>query len=310
MAIVRPLRFGAKATRATSAKEWADLARQAEDLGYASLQMDDHFDPQLAPIPALAVAASVTSTIKLGTLVAGVDFRNPVVLAKEAATIDLLSGGRFMLGIGAGWNKVDYAIAGIVQDPAVIRIERLGEAITIMRGLWGSEPFGFEGTHYTIAEHDGLPKPVSHIPVLVGGGGRQILGLAAREADIVGVNPMIVGASINPRSMATSAASVVDERIEWIREAAGSRFGEIELALQVFVADVTDHPMAVAERMGTGFGLTPEAFLQAPYFQVGTIEQIVENIQGIRERWGISYIAFPRTATEAMAPIVAKLSGS
>lgn len=310
MAAQRAFRFGAKATKASSAKEWADLARQAEDLGYVSFQIDDHFGNQLAPVPAIMAAACATSSLLVGPLVAGVDFRNPVVFAKEAATIDLLSDGRFMMGIGAGWLKDDYAIAGVDQADANTRIERLGEAVDIMRGLWGEGAFSYQGQHFQIAEVDGKPKPVSPIPVLIGGGGRKILSLAAQKADVVGINPKIVARSINPRSMATAAADVVDEKVSWIREAAGDRFEQLELQLQVFVTVVTDDPMSVAEKLGPAFGLPPEVVLQAPYFQIGTVDQIAENLQGLRERWGISYIAFQQDATAAMAPVVARLAGT
>jgi probable F420-dependent oxidoreductase len=305
----RPLEFGAKATKAGSAKEWDDLARQAEDLGFVSFQIDDHFGSQLAPMPAAMAAAAATSTIKVGPLVAGNDFRNPVVTAKESATIDLLSDGRFLLGIGAGWLKGDYDVAGIHQDAATTRIERLGEAIDVFRGVWAAEPFTFSGKHYTVAETTGYPKPVSQIPILVGGGGRQILSLAAQKADIVGVNPKIVGRSINPRSMATAAADVVDEKISWIKEAAGERYDNLKLQLQVFVTVVTEDPMAVAEKLAPAFGLPPEVVLAAPYFQLGPLAKIEENLLELRDRWDISYIAFQGDATQAVAPIVAKLSG-
>ena len=310
MASPRPFRFGAKATKAGSAKEWADIARQAEDLGYVSLQIDDHFGNQLAPIPAIMAAAAVTTNLKVGTLVAGVDFRNPVVLAKEAATIDLLSEGRFILGLGAGWLKDDYAIAGIDQADADTRIARLGEAVDIMRGLWGEGKFSYAGEHFSVAEVDGKPVPVSEIPILIGGGGQKILSLAAQKADIVGINPKIVARSINPKSMATAAADVVDQKIGWVKDAAGDRLDQIELELQVFVTKVTDDPMAFAEQLAPAFGLPPEVVLQAPYFQIGTVDQIADNLQGLRDRWGISYIAFQQDATAAMAPVVAKLAGT
>jgi probable F420-dependent oxidoreductase len=310
MAATRPFKFGAKATKAGSAKEWADLAKQAEDLGFVSFQMDDHFGNQLAPVPAIMAAASATSSIKVGPLVAGVDFRNPVVFAKEAATIDLLSDGRFMMALGAGWLKDDYAIAGIDQDDANTRIERLGEAIDVMRGLWGEGKFSYEGKHYTVAEVDGKPAPVSDIPILVGGGGQKILSLAAQKADIVGINPKIVARSINPKSMATAAADVVDQKLAWVKEAAGDRINDIELQMQVFVTAVTDDPAPIAENLSKAFGLPPEVVLQAPYFQLGTIDSIVENLQGLRERWGISYIAFQQDATAAVAPIVERLAGT
>ena len=310
MAATRPFKFGAKATKAGSAKEWADLAKQAEDLGFVSFQMDDHFGNQLAPVPAIMAAASATSSIKVGPLVAGVDFRNPVVFAKEAATIDLLSEGRFMMALGAGWLKDDYAIAGIDQDDALTRIERLGEAIDVMRGLWGEGKFSYQGKHYTVAEVDGKPAPVSDIPILVGGGGEKILSLAARKADIVGINPKIVARSINPKSMATAAADVVDQKLAWVKAAAGDRFDDLELQMQVFVTAVTDDPAPIAENLSKAFGLPPEVVLQAPYFQLGTIDSIVENLQGLRERWGISYIAFQQDATAAVAPIVERLAGT
>ena len=308
--MTKPFRFGAKGVKAGSAKEWTDMVRQAEDLGYVSFQMDDHFGNQLAPVPAIMAAASATSSIKVGPLVAGVDFRNPVVFAKEAATIDLLSEGRFMMALGAGWLKDDYAIAGIDQDDALTRIERLGEAIDVMRGLWGEGKFSYAGKHYTVAEVDGKPAPVSDIPILVGGGGEKILSLAAQKADIMGINPKIVARSINPKSMATAAADVVDQKVGWVKAAAGDRFDDLELQMQVFVTAVTDDPAPIAENLSKAFGLPPEVVLQAPYFQLGTIDSIVENLQGLRERWGISYIAFQQDATAAVAPIVERLAGT
>ncbi len=305
-----PFRFGAKTVKATSAREWTDLVRRAEDAGYDSFQMDDHFGNQLAPVPALMAAANATTKIIVGTHVAGVDFRNPVLFAKECATIDLLSEGRFTVGIGAGWSNKDYAIAGITQDDASTRIERLGEAVTIMRGLWGEGPFSFEGKHYQVAEVDGMPKPVSKIPVMIGGGGPKILSLAARQADVVGINPKIVGRSINPQSMATTAADTMDEKVAWVRESAGDRFDDLELQLQVFKTTVTDKPQEVAEQLSPVFGLPPEVLLAAPFYQIGSIEQITEDLLAIRERWGINYILFQSDGVEPMGPVVAKLSGT
>ncbi|MCX6520105.1 MAG: TIGR03621 family F420-dependent LLM class oxidoreductase [Actinobacteria bacterium] len=303
-------RFGAKATRAASAKEWTDLAKQAEDLGYASFQIDDHFGNQLAPVPAIMAAAAATSSILVGPHVAGIDFRNPVLFAKEAATIDLLSDGRMMLGLGAGWSKDDYAIAGIEQASASVRIERLGEAVQIMRGLWGEGNFSFSGQHFQVAEVDAKPKPISNIPILIGGGGKKLLTLAAQSADIVGINPTIVARSINPRSMATAAADVVDEKIAWVKEAAGARFGEIELQLQLFKTQVTDDPQPVIEGLAKAFGLPPEVVATAPFFQIGSVAQIKENLIAMRERWGISYIVCQNDGTQALAPIVAELAGT
>lgn len=309
-AMTHAFRFGAKATRATSGKEWRDLAKQAEDLGYASFQIDDHFGNQLAPVPAIMAAAAATEKILVGPHVAGIDFRNPVLFAKEAATIDLLSDGRMLLGLGAGWSKDDYAIAGIEQANAATRIERLGEAVQIMRGLWGAEPFSFSGSHFSVAEVNAMPKPISSIPILIGGGGKKLLTLAAQQADIVGINPQIVARSINPRSMATAAADVVDEKIAWVKEAAGDRFGQIELQLQLFKTQVTDDPQPVIEALSKAFGLPPEVVATAPFFQIGSVAQIKENLIAMRERWGISYIVCQNDGTQALAPIVAELAGT
>jgi probable F420-dependent oxidoreductase len=309
-AMTHAFRFGAKATRATSGKEWRDLAKQAEDLGYASFQIDDHFGNQLAPVPAIMAAAAATEKIYVGPHVAGIDFRNPVLFAKEAATIDLLSDGRMMLGLGAGWSKDDYAIAGIEQAPASTRIERLGEAVAIMRGLWGAEPFSFEGAHFTVAESNAMPKPVNQIPILIGGGGQKLLTLATQVADIVGINPKIVGKSINPRSMATAAADAVDEKIGFVKAAAGDRFGEIELQLQLFKTVVTDDPGPTVDALAKAFGLPPEVVATAPFFQIGSVAQIKENLIAMRERWGISYIVCQNDGTQALAPIVAELAGT
>jgi probable F420-dependent oxidoreductase len=308
--MTKPFRFGAKSVKAGSAKEWTDMVRQAEDLGYVSFQMDDHFGNQLAVVPALMAAADATTSILVGPHVAGVDFRNPVLFAKECATIDLLSEGRFTLGIGAGWSSKDYAIAGIHQDDAATRIDRLGEAVTIMKGLWGEGPFSFDGTHYHVAETDGSPKPHSPIPVMIGGGGPKILGLAAREADIVGINPKIVGRAINPASMATAAADAMDEKLDAVRNAAGDRFDELELQVQIFVTVVTDTPQDIAEKLAPAFGLPPEVVLAAPFFQLGTVEQITENIQSMRERWGISNVLFQADGVAPMAPVVSRLTGT
>ena len=306
----RPFRFGAKAVKAGSAQEWTDTVRQAEDLGYASFQMDDHFGNQLAVVPALMAAADATSSILIGPHVAGVDFRNPVLFAKECATIDLLSEGRFTLGIGAGWSEKDYAIAGIRQDSALTRIARLREAVQVMKGLWGEGPFSYDGEHYTVAEVDAVPKPVSRIEIMIGGGGPKILAMAAEEADIVGINPKIVGRKINPESMATTAADTIDEKLDAVRAAAGDRFDELELQMQIFKTVVTDQPREVAEQLGPAFGLPPEVVLDAPFFQIGTVDQIADDLQAMRERWGISYVLFQSDAIVPMGPVVERLAGT
>ena len=202
MAHPRPFRFGVMAAKARSSTGWTETARTAEDLGYSTLVMPDHLGDQLSPTPALAAAAAVTETLRVGTLVFANDFRHPAVLAKETATLDLLSDGRLEVGVGAGWMTEDYTWTGITHDRAGVRIDRMIEAIQVLRGLWADESFSFDGAHYTITELNGLPKPVQAggPPIVVGGGAKRVLSTAARMADIVGVNPNVGAGKFGPEA--------------------------------------------------------------------------------------------------------------
>ena len=192
MADPRAFRFGVQCSSPPDSTRngWSELARTCEGLGYSTLTVADHFDDQLAPIPALMAAADATTTLRVGALVLCTDFTHPVVIAKEAATIDVLSGGRFELGLGAGWMTSDYERTGIAFDPAGTRIERMGEALTVIDQLWSGAPCPLARNHFKISGLDGRPKPVQRPrpPVLIGGGGKRVLSLAARQADIVGLN--------------------------------------------------------------------------------------------------------------------------
>jgi probable F420-dependent oxidoreductase len=309
-AMTHAFRFGAKATRATSGKEWRDLAKQAEDLGYASFQIDDHFGNQLAPVPAIMAAAAATEKIYVGPHVAGIDFRNPVLFAKEAATIDLLSDGRMMLGLGAGWSKDDYAIAGIEQASAAVRIERLGEAVQVMRGLWGTEPFSFSGTHYSVAEVNAMPKPISNIPILIGGGGKKVLSIAAREADIIGINVALTAGVIDSSAGPNATAEATEEKLQWIADAAGERYDDLELQTRVHLAVVTDDREGFAEMVAPALGLTGAQALESPHALAGTVDQLCETIIERRERFGLSYVTVGADAVESFAPVVARLAGT
>lgn len=305
-------RFGVQAWRAASGEEWAAKARRIEDLGYSTLLMPDHFDDQLAPVPALAAAAAATSTLRLGTLVFDNDFRHPVVLAKEAATLDILSGGRLELGLGAGWMRSDYDRSGIAFDPPAARIRRLGESLRILKTLWNGEAVSFSGRHYKIDGLEGTPRPVQqpHPPILVGGGGRMLLSVAARHADIVGLNFALPSGAVDRDATATGTAAATEEKVRWIREAAGERFPRLELNVTVFVVAVTNDRAHVTERIAGGFGVSPEEVLQVPHVLVGSVEQIVDDLQERRDRFGISYVVFSGEQHEAMAPVVARLAGS
>ena len=310
----RPFRFGVIVPKASSAAEFTELARQAEALGYSTLFVPDHFvDHPLAPMPALAAAAAVTTTLRVGPLVLGNDYKHPVVLAREAATIDLLSGGRLELGIGAGWMTVDYEKAGIPLDRPGVRIARLAESITILKGLFADGPFSFRGEHYTVTDLDGQPKPVQrpHPRFVIGGGGKKVLALAAREADIVGINANLRSGDGNSSDAASSLTSArTDEKLQWLREAAGARFADLEIQTLVGFVHFTNDRTPIAEAMAKSFGVTPDDAILAPVTLVGAETQIVDLLEARRERWQMSYTVVPSESMAQLAPIVSRLAGT
>jgi len=309
---LRPLRFGVQEHRAPSATAWKEKARQVEALGYASLYLPDHFTDQVGPIAALMAAADATTRLRVGSLVFDNDYRHPVVLAKEAATIDLLSDGRFDLGLGAGWMASDYEQAGIPFDSPGTRISRMEEALTIIKGLFTGEPFTFAGEHYRVTGIEGSPRPLQmpHPPILLGGGGRRMLRLAAREADIVNVNFDLREGAINRNLVRTGLAEATDEKLGWIRDAAGERMERVELSVTIFLANITDDRESVASVMAAGIGVEPKDILAMPHFLIGTVDEVVEDVQARRERYGISYVIVPGEAAESFAPVVARLTGN
>jgi probable F420-dependent oxidoreductase len=311
MAHARKFRFGVQASGAADGDAWRRIARKAEDLGYATLFIPDHFGDQLAPVPALMAAADATTTLRVGGLVLDNDYRHPVVLAKELATLDLLSGGRLEVGLGAGWMRSDYEQSGIPYDPPKVRVDRFEEGLAVIKGYLAGGPFSFSGEHYQVSGIEGAPRPVQQpIPFLIGGGGRRVLSIAAREADIVGINPNLRSGAVDKETIADATAASFDEKVAWVREAAGDRFDDIELNLLVFVAVVTDDRQSMAEMLAGGFGVSPEDALSIPNAFVGTVNQICDDLNERRERWGVSYVVFQEGAMDAMAPVVARLAGT
>jgi probable F420-dependent oxidoreductase len=312
MADVRKFRFGAQVAKAASAKEWKEKARKVEALGYSTFLIPDHFDDLVAPIPAIMSAADATSTLRVGSLVLDNDYRHPVVLAKEAATIDLLSEGRLEFGFGAGWMATDYQQSGIPYDTVGVRIDRFVEGLTIIKGLFADGPVSFSGKHYQISGLEGTPKPVQqpHPPIIIGGGGKRILSIAAREADIINVNFSMHAGAITPEAAATGSAEATGEKLKWIHAAAGDRIKGIELSVTVFVVVVTDHPDQAAAQVAPRFGMPPEAVLKTPHVLIGPVEWIIEEIQRRREEYGFSYVIFSGDSFEAMGPVVSRLGGN
>ena len=310
--MTHPFRFGLQCRGPLEQADWAALARKVEDLGWSTLTVADHLDEGPAPIPALMAAADATTTLRVGTMVLANDYRHPVVLAKEAATVDLLSAGRFELGLGAGWMTTDYEASGIPLDRPGVRIARLAEAIEVVRGLWAPDPFTFTGEHYHINGLDGLPKPVrpGGPPMVVGGGGERILRLAGSVADVVALNVNLHTGVIDERAFPDGVPAMTDRKLGWIREAAGDRFGQLELQVRVHLAMVTDDRSAVIDELAPGFGLTRADAEQTPHALVGSVEEICDQLVERRERWGISYLGLSADQLDAFAPIVGRLAGT
>ena len=310
--MAHPFRFGLQLSSAAGAAEWRRVARDAEALGYSTLFVPDHFDDQFGPLVALTVAAEATSTLRVGALVLGNDYRHPVVVAKELATLDVLSGGRLEVGLGAGWMTSDYEASGIVLDPPATRIARMAESLEVITALWSGEPVTFSGAHYRITGLTGTPRPVQrpHPPIIVGGGGRRVLSLAARCADIVGVNPSLAAGAVGPEVVATTTAEHYDERVAWVREAAGDRADELELQCLTFLVQVVDDREVAIAGLAELFSFDPAVVARSPVALVGTVEEIVATLEERRRRFGFSYVVVHEAEMEAFAPVVAALAGT
>ena len=307
----KPFRFGLMVEGAESRAEWVARARKAEDLGYATFLAADHVFPfQLAPVPALATVAEATTRLRISSFLFANDFRNPALLAREAATLDLLCDGRFELGIGAGWRLEDFTQLGIPFDRPGVRIRRLEEALQVIKPLLAGETVTHCGTYYTVTGLQGHPLPVQkpRPPIHIGGGARRILSLAAREADIVGIMPKT---RTDGRGADVFDAQVpAAEKIGWIREAAGERFDELELSVMVLTAAVTDDRADTLAKISARSYIPEAKLLDMPYMLVGNVDQIVEDLQRRREQHGISYITVPEGHMEVLAPVVARLAGT
>lgn len=315
MAHDHKFRFAAQLSKGPegTAQSWAAQARRAEDLGYASLLMPDHFGDQLAPVPALAAVAAATSSLRLGSLVFGNDYRHPVVLAKEAATLDVLSEGRFELSLGAGWMRTDYEEAGIAYDTPRVRVERFEEAVQVVMGLLRTDgPFSFDGAYYHVKDHTLLPRPVQRPgpPLIIGGGGKRVLSFAARHADIVSINVNLREGTGGPETAPNASPERTREKVAWVKEAAGARFEDLELNALIGFVMITDDASALAESMAPHFGIDPADALHIPVALLGTLDEMVEELQWRREEYGISYWSFESDSWEDLGPVVAKLSGT
>ena len=316
MTVMRPFRFMIGSNDALDGRTLAERARWAEAIGCSHICVHDHLTHQLSPIPLLTTVAMATERLRLCPLVFNNDLRHPAVLAQELASLDVLSGGRLEVGLGAGWNQREYIATGLTFDRPGTRIDRLEESIAILRGLFGDGPFSFSGQHYTITEMDGQPKPVQrpHPPFVIGGTRERVLRLAAREGDIVGIDLRQRGEAI-----LDAFEERMDIRVGWVRDEAGDRLAGLDLSVLRLLGriTITDKPLTVAADVArrladqTGMVISAEDLLESPYSLIGTVPGLVEKLLGIRERWGInSFLVgwFHEPELRDLVPVVERLA--
>jgi len=324
MAALRPFRFGLQSYAPTSGAQWREQARRAETLGFSTFSLADHVigpGPALAAtghpvqtvaaIPAMAVAAEATSTINIGSRVLCTDYRNPVMLAKELATLDFFSDGRLEIGLGCGWLENEYVAMGVPFAPASVRLDKLEETIALLRASFADGELNEVGAHVHAVGFEAVPKPVRRPspPIMIGGGSKRVLGIAGREADIVSLNFDNSSGKLGPAGVGSSTAARTEQKLDWIRAGAGERFADIEIEIGAYFTVVTDDDVTLG-RMAGMFGLAPEEFAEHPHALIGSIDAICDRLVERRERYGISYVTFGATAMESVAPIVARLSGT
>jgi probable F420-dependent oxidoreductase len=321
----RPFRFSVQAFEASSGKEWTDIARRAEDLGYSTLFTTDHyFGPgeisdasghrpvDVAPLTASMAAAAATSRLRVGCRVLCVDYHHPVVLAKELATLDMLSEGRLEVGLGAGWVAAEYEGMGIRMDRPSVRIERLAEVVGLLKAHWSGEPLNVDGTHVHAHGFAGRPLPVQrpHPPIFIGGGAPKVLRLAGQLADIVSINFNNAAGKLGSASVASSTLDATEEKIGWIRDGAGDRFGDVELEIAAYFVAVRDDASDATAAMAKRFGVSPDQLGEHPHALIGSLDEVCEKLQKRRDQLGVSYINVAHRNIDEFAPVVARLAGT
>lgn len=320
----KPFRFGLQAYAPASGQEWRELARKAESSGFSSFHLADHIigpGPALAAtghpvqtvaaIPAMAVAAEVTSTIKVGCRVLCVDYRNPVMLAKEVATLDFFSEGRLELGLGAGWLQNEYEAIGVPFDRAGVRLDRFEEVVALLKSSFAEGELNIDTPHVHAVGFEAVPKPFtkSGPPIMIGGGAKRILTIAGREADIVSLNFNNSSGKLGADGIGSSTAELTDQKIQWIKDGAGDRFDQIEIEIAAYFTIVTPDGEGTRAKMAPMFGMTPEVFAEHPNALIGSVDEICDRIVERRERFGISYISFGASVIDSVIPVVERLSG-
>ena len=309
---IRPFRFGLSVGGTSGRDDFVATVKSAEASGFDVITSADHIGRRLAVLPMLAVAAEISS-LRISPMVMANDYRHPVLLAKDAATIDVLSDGRFELGIGTGWIEEQYNAAGIRYDPPRTRVDRFEEAIAVIKGCWSGQPFSFNGEHYQLDQVT-CPRPIQrpHPPLLIAGAGRRMLRLAGQKSDTVGIAPLtkgMAGFDEFGTAVATSGDRI-DAQLEWISETAGERFDEIELSVMAHHVEVTADVDEAVARLAAETHTTQPQVRGSPHLLIGPVEGLVETLLDHRERYGISYIVFLGDDLEAIRPVVEQLAGS
>jgi probable F420-dependent oxidoreductase len=316
-----PFRFGVQATNAAGGSAWRDTVRRVEDLGYTTLFLADHYlgpgpaqraahtpRQDLAPIAAMAAAAAFTQTLRIGCRVFCIDYHVPAVLAKEAATLDLLSDGRLEMGIGAGWSEGEYTAMGLEFDRPGRRIDRLAEVVSLLKAHWQGEELDCSGEFVRVHGYAGRPRPVQrpHPPIMIGGGGKRVLTLAGREADIVSMSTVPFVArdadGLDPQE-------VGQRRAAYVQAAAGERYQGLDLESSPYFTEITDDAESVRARLAKSMGVPEELLRDHPNVLIGSPESVAEMLHSRREALGVNYVTVQQSQIDAFAPVVARLHG-
>jgi len=316
-----PFRFAVQATNAAGGREWRDTVRKVEDLGYSTLFLADHYlgpgpaqraartpRQDLAPIAAMAAAAACSDNLRIGCRVFCIDYHVPAVLAKEAATLDLLSDGRLEMGIGAGWSEVEYTAMGLNFDRPGQRIAKLAEVVSLIKAHWQGEELDYSGDFVQVHGYAGRPRPVQrpHPPIMIGGGGQRILSFAGGEADIVSMSSVPF---VQRDADGLDPQTVAQRRIGFVRAAAGARFGRLDVESSPYFTEITDHPAAALAAVAESTGISPDLLRNHPNVLIGSPESIVELLCSRRETLGVNYVTVQQSQIESFAPVVAVLRG-
>ncbi len=319
--MARPFRFAVQAVKARSAGEWRDLAQQVEDLGYSTLFLADHylgkgpamqaahqFPQHVAPIAAMATAAAHTTSLRIGCRVFCIDYHVPAVLAKEAATLDLLSDGRLEFGIGAGWSEHEYDAIGLTFGSPADRVAKLKEVVALFVAQCTGEQLDLDGEYVTAKGYAALPLPAQrpHPPIMIGGARKGVLSFAARVAQIVSINNVPFDA-VNDAGLTPQAEA--ERRLEYVRAAAGDRFPDLEIEASPFFTRITDDPLGAAAQIASMAGIREDGLVEHPNVLLGTVAELTDRLLERREAYGVNYVTVQQSEVDAFAPIVDALTG-